>query len=254
MVGAHQGHYPEEEEDEDDITEIREGEDSSDYYDNYEQNYDEHGGGYDEDDITEIREGEDSSDYYDNYEQNYDEHGGSYEEEAVQGEEALPTAGAPPAGPQLMGLLCPKCCTMCQGVQALKEHMQVCQGAPPRGSNQGASGSHHAAEEEPQVCQICDKSFKSHRTLDNHMKKQHGLAGTPKGRGRPKKGGVPGWGHGDGSTEYQTMSESTSKGRPVGQVAPAQRSTDAPGGGGSKQAEGGKGTRDSGGQPGGEGR
>ena len=32
----------------------------------------------------------------------------------------------------------------------------------------------------PQVCQICDKSFKSHRTLDNHMKKQHGLAGTPK--------------------------------------------------------------------------
>ena len=31
-----------------------------------------------------------------------------------------------------------------------------------------------------QVCQICDKSFKSHRTLDNHMKKQHGLAGTPK--------------------------------------------------------------------------
>ena len=48
-----------------------------------------------------------------------------YEEEAVQGEEALP-AGAPPAGPQLMGLLCPKCRTMCQGVQALKEHMQVC--------------------------------------------------------------------------------------------------------------------------------
>ena len=48
-----------------------------------------------------------------------------YEEEAVQGEETLP-AGAPPAGPQLMGLLCPKCRTMCQGVQALKEHMQVC--------------------------------------------------------------------------------------------------------------------------------
>ena len=71
---------------------------------------------------------------------------------------------------------------------------QVCQGAPARGSNQGPSGGHHAAEEEPQVtknlqlkvdtsvqvCQICDKSFKSHRTLDNHMKKQHGLAGTPK--------------------------------------------------------------------------
>ena len=43
----------------------------------------------------------------------------------MQGEEALPAAGAPPAGPQLMGLLCPKCRTMCQGVQALKEHMQV---------------------------------------------------------------------------------------------------------------------------------
>ena len=38
---------------------------------------------------------------------------------------ALPAAGAPPAGLKLMGLLCPKCSTMCQGVQALKEHMQV---------------------------------------------------------------------------------------------------------------------------------
>ena len=34
-------------------------------------------------------------------------------------------ASAPSTGPQLMGLLCPKCRTMCQGVQALKEHMQV---------------------------------------------------------------------------------------------------------------------------------
>ena len=74
------------------------------------------------------------------------------------------------------------------------------------------------------------------------MKKQHGLAGTPKvvsgtflfsfflhfhlfgsddcdtlcetpqGRGRPKKGGVggvPGWGHGDGSTEVRISTSKT---------------------------------------------
>ena len=29
------------------------------------------------------------------------------------------------------------------------------------------------------------------------------LCETPQGRGRPKKGGVPGWGHGDGSTEVR---------------------------------------------------
>lgn len=73
----------------------------------------------DEDDITEIREGEDSSDYYEGYE-GYDEQP-AYEEEAA--EETIAPGAA--AGPQLMGLLCPKCRQMCQGVQALKEHMQV---------------------------------------------------------------------------------------------------------------------------------
>lgn len=219
----------------------------------------------DEDDITEIREGEDGSDYYEGYE--YEEQATGYEEEGVDG--ALPPAGALPAaaGPQLMGLLCPKCRQMCQGVQALKEHMQVCQGTPRGPGTQGNQGqSHHMPEEEPQVCQICDKSFKSTRTLDNHMKKQHGLAGTPKGqghfvppkgRGRPKKGGMQGWGHGGeghgGSTEYQSeslhpqyQSESlpgSSKGRPVGQVAPAQRSTDSPALP-AKQGEAGKGARE----------
>ena len=33
-----------------------------------------------------------------------------------------------------------------------------------------------AGMEEPEICYVCDKSFKSHRTLDNHMKKQHGLS------------------------------------------------------------------------------
>ena len=47
-----------------------------------------------------------------------------YEEEPAVQEEVAP-GGAAPSGPQLMGLLCPKCRTMCQGVQALKEHMQV---------------------------------------------------------------------------------------------------------------------------------
>lgn len=50
----------------------------------------------------------------------------SYEEETVGEDPITPSGGAPPtAGPQLMGLLCPKCRQMCQGVQALKEHMQA---------------------------------------------------------------------------------------------------------------------------------
>ena len=74
--------------------------------------------------------------------------------------------------------------------------------------------------EEPQECHICDKSFKSHRTLDNHMKKQHGLAAPPKtvnvkGRGRPKKGPMasggmgPGDWSGDGGYESQSLPDPT---------------------------------------------
>lgn len=98
-----------------------------------------------------------------------------------------------------MGLLCPNCRTMCQGVPALKEHMAVCQGAAP-GSQPGTSGGHfppgQQLMEEAQECHVCDKSFKSHRTLDNHMKKQHGISAPPRqptvnlsrgNRGRPKK-------------------------------------------------------------------
>ena len=142
-----------------------------------------------------------------------------------------------------MGLLCPNCRTMCQGVQALKEHMQICKGgtgnsAPPR-PGPAAMASGMREPEEPQNCDICDKSFKSHRTLDNHMKKQHGLAAPPKpvtagrGRGRPKKAldtRTTGWGSEGYSGEAGSFSEpgpvpAAPRGRPVGQVAP-QRNTE----------------------------
>jgi len=186
------------------------------------------------DDITEIREGDDSNDFYEEYPDYEDPNMG------FEGEEAPmhPQGGS---GPQLMGLLCPNCRQMCQGVQALKEHMQVCKGAQRGQSQPPPPGGMGAREmpEEPQECHICDKSFKSHRTLDNHMKKQHGLAAPPKpltpnkGRGRPKKGPMMsdrqgGWqGEGGYGSDYQE-GQSTSRGRPVGQVAPAQRSTDSP--------------------------
>ncbi len=41
-----------------------------------------------------------------------------------------------------MGLLCPNCRTMCQGIPALKEHMAVCQGVPPPPSQPGSSAPH----------------------------------------------------------------------------------------------------------------
>jgi len=201
------------------------------------------------DDITEIREGEDSNDYnYEGYD--YEEGAMGYEGEGGEGSQMPPPD---PRAPQMIGLVCPNCRQMCQGVQALKDHMQVCKGGggAGRGGQPGGPGQMGGQpQEEPQECHICDKSFKSHRTLDNHMKKQHGLAAPPKpmhtgpkGRGRPKKGPMmsdrPGGWQGEGgyAGEHGQYSDQggqggsqpgTSKGRPVGQVAPAQRNTDSP--------------------------
>lgn len=154
-----------------------------------------------DDDVKEIIEGDDSNDYYEAGHEGYEDQYGSGMAYADGGEDTQtmppPTAGptTPAAGPQLMGLLCPNCRSMCQGVQALKDHMLVCQGqgqgvsGRSQGSQQPAyqanSGQPAAAAaatpaEDPQECHVCDKSFKSHRTLDNHMKKQHGIAAPPK--------------------------------------------------------------------------
>ena len=114
-----------------------------------------------------------------------------------------------------VGLLCPYCGWVLKGEVEFSQHIQQCIGRakssisitqPP--SQVSSSAPVRGVAVEPQECYICDKSFKSHRTLDNHMKKQHGLAAPPKTvqvkrRGRPKKGstasaGVSGDG-GDGS-------------------------------------------------------
>ena len=187
-----------------------------------------------DDEVTEVTEGDGDGEYYDEFGNEYDEAG--YEDEAMQ---QPPQQEAPAgAGPgQLMGLLCPNCRTMCKGVPALKEHLKVCKGATGA-NNRGQPAPGVAAParepEEPQECHICDKSFKSHRTLDNHMKKQHGLAAPPKpinvkGRGRPKKSpamssGAGEW-HGDnsgqgydGGFQETGVAQPLQRGRPVGQV------------------------------------
>ena len=86
------------------------------------------------------------------------------------------------------------------------------------------------------------QTFKSHRTLDNHMRKQHGLNAGPKppsfrgsGAGRGKKtelgrGGLEPGRILEGDDAWTGPSEHVSphpkeQARPVGQVAPAQRST-----------------------------
>ncbi len=140
-------------------------------------------------------------------------------------------------GSKLVGLLCPNCRTMCKGVTALQEHLKVCKGGAGASSavRQPPSNAGPAARdiEEPQECHICDEPFKSHRTLDNHMKKQHGLSTPPrqmsaKGRGRPKKSPAAAsgdWG-GDGGYDggYQDVgvAQPLQRGRPVGQVAPVR--------------------------------
>lgn len=188
-----------------------------------------------EDDITEIRDGDETGDYYDEYGNEFDgarDMGGAYEDES--------SVQPPPAAPasKLVGLLCPNCRTMCKGVPALNEHLKVCKGAAGASSavRQPPSGAGPAARdiEEPQECHICDKPFKSHRTLDNHMKKQHGLAAPPKqinakGRGRPKKSPAttPGdWtgdtGGYDGGYQDVGVAQPLQRGRPVGQVAPVR--------------------------------
>ena len=188
----------------------------------------------DEDDITEIREGEEGGEYFDEYGNEYDgsRDMGAYEDESSVQPQPAATAS------KLVGLLCPKCRTMCKGVPALNEHLKVCKGAagassavkqPPMGSGPPARDI-----EEPQECHICDKNFKSHRTLDNHMKKQHGLSAPPrqmsvKGRGRPKKSPAMSSGEwtGDGGydggyQETQGVVQPLQRGRPVGQVAPVR--------------------------------
>ena len=75
-----------------------------------------------------------------------------------------------------------------QGVQALKDHMQYCKGQPQQADQRQGAYPPGQPQEDPQECHVCDKSFKSHRTLDNHMKKQHGIAAPPKpaaARGKP---------------------------------------------------------------------
>ena len=182
-----------------------------------------------EDDITEIREGDESGEYYDEY-QDYDEN--MYQEDNTA---HPPPAPPPTSGSQLMGLVCPQCRQMCKGVQALKEHMAVCKaGARPQAQQGGRE-----LTEEPQesLCHICDKAFKNHRTLDNHLKKQHGLAGSNRamagnrGRGRPKKAAATsdwgGEGYEGGYTEPGS-SQPQHRARPVGQVAPQRVSESVP--------------------------
>ena len=186
-----------------------------------------------EDDITEIREGEEAGDYYDEFGNEYD---GSGDMSAYEDGSSVEPPPAAPAS-KLVGLLCPNCRTMCKGVPALNEHLKVCKGAagassavrhPPTNAGPPARDV-----EEPQECHICDKPFKSHRTLDNHMKKQHGLAAPPKqisvkGRGRPKKspatasGDWAGDGGFDGGYQDVGVAQPLQRGRPVGQVAPVR--------------------------------
>ena len=87
------------------------------------------------------------------------------------------------AGPTLIGLICPNCRNMCLGFQALEEHMLSCNGGasnsvmlPQPGPLRPSPAAMAAGMEELEICYICDKSFKSHRSLDNDIKKQHGLA------------------------------------------------------------------------------
>ena len=205
-------------------------------------------------DITEIEEEEEGGEYFPRYSDDFEEQGWEGEGVPPNNVAQPPPAPATDHRPQLIGMLCPNCRRMCHGVPALKEHMAVCTGAasgsgpvPPTQPGhfpQGQEEGHH-------VCHVCDKSFKSHRTMDNHMKKQHGIAAPrPPGMkgqlGRPKKQdtrmeGRPdmrmegriesrmnpeeGFIHHSPSSFHAEGPPPKEPARPVGQVAPAQRST-----------------------------
>jgi len=229
-----------------------------------------HDGDEDEDDdVKEIIEGDDSNDYYEAGHEGYEDQYGSgmaYADGTEAAQTMPPPAGptAPAGGPQLMGLLCPNCRSMCQGVQALKDHMLVCQGQGGSGRSQASQPAYQAnsgqpstptAVEDPQECHVCDKSFKSHRTLDNHMKKQHGITAPPKPQQGNRKPRRPKKVAGDTSESWQgpgypqigedydsqpnqqqyqggflesvtpeKQPKEVVNDKPVGQVAPAQRS------------------------------
>lgn len=205
------------------------------------------------DDITEIPGDEDeSNDYYPGYGEEYDEQGWDGEPPPPN---PIPAPPSTSRGPQLMGLLCPNCRIMCHGVPALKEHMLVCTGAGPSQPTQPSQQQGHfpgSHDDTACLCHVCDKPFKSQRTLDNHLKKQHGLSLPPKppgfrgqaGRGKKMEGriegrmenrlegrmegrimeGEEGW-VGAGFPQEPPIIHTKEAARPVGQVAPAQRST-----------------------------
>lgn len=70
---------------------------------------------------------------------------------------------------QLTGLLCPQCRMVCQGVDALKDHIARVHGGihpssdPPQGQ----------AAQQPSICSFCDKVFKTYKSMIAHQKRVH---------------------------------------------------------------------------------
>ncbi len=134
---------------------------------------------------------------------------------------------SPGPGIQLTGLLCPNCRLMCDGVDALKEHMSEVHGM--------GDGLEVNEEEQKQfMCHICDKTFKQAKYVQAHIKRVHKIVDegedstatasmmfeSPiKKKGRHPKQPMP-------EHELQQPDDfepAPSAGRPIGQVTPAPR-------------------------------
>ncbi|XP_040568553.1 uncharacterized protein [Lepeophtheirus salmonis] len=167
-------------------------------------------------------------------------------------------------GTQLICVICPNCRCKCQNVQALKDHMaNSCNASSTQSSvpfNSTSDSNNVDYQNENVICNICDKTFKNHKSMLAHRKRLHkvGVADEPtanmntelvsmnpsmvKKRGRPSKKTQPVPSVNDESLEEETdysesvspqsvVSQSSSKMlvgetsiiRPVVQVSPAPR-------------------------------
>jgi hypothetical protein len=110
---------------------------------------------------------------------------GLQDQQQLQGQQPPQPAPEPT---RLVALQCPQCPARCPGVDAFKEHMATVHG---KGTVPGVGQD----EPDPVKCDICDKSFKTHKNMMGHRKRIHKIGVDPaeigedgeKKRGRPKK-------------------------------------------------------------------
>jgi len=118
-----------------------------------------------DDDLHEVDD-EESSDMYGDFDDQFEGSEFPMENPGQPGSSTSASAAAI----QLTGLLCPKCRTMCKGLDAFKDHMTKMHGLAPDSNTQQSPGEENIKKH---TCHICDKAFKTAKYVQAHIKRVH---------------------------------------------------------------------------------